>query len=109
MLSLIYRHWFLILFIVAFCGCSSTEKKPEPMEVIVKHVMEQKYVQDQTGPVYEAPASAPFGNMYQGALQATYNVSRPKDNGQHLVTHTCISTPIFDLEGQYVRSSVDCR
>jgi hypothetical protein len=52
-------------------------------------------------------------NTYQGTLPELYragtpNVAEPVPNYYHRVSHTCTSTPIYDMDGYYIRTDVRC-
>lgn len=51
-------------------------------------------------------------NDYGGALPELYRSGTPNvepmPNYYHRISHTCSSTPIFDIYGYYVRTDVRC-
>ncbi len=57
-------------------------------------------------------ASAPKPQMYGGALQELMRSGVPQvelyPEYYHRVAHTCTSTPIYSLSGEYVRTDVRC-
>ena len=50
---------------------------------------------------------------YGGALEATLGGGIPRiessTNEYYMVSHTCVSSPIFDIYGDYVRTEVRCQ
>lgn len=63
-------------------------------------------------------ATAPQARVptYGGALPELMRAGEPETEPQvepfptayNAISHTCISTPIFDMNGRYVRTSVQC-
>lgn len=49
---------------------------------------------------------------YEGALPELYRAGTPSiepyPNYTHRISHTCTSSPIYDLYGYYVRTDVRC-
>lgn len=59
-----------------------------------------------------ACATKPQVNDYGGSLPEVYRAGtplvEPYPNYYHRISHTCTSTPIYDLYGYYVRTDVRC-
>jgi hypothetical protein len=57
-------------------------------------------------------ASQPKTVDYGGALPELYRAGTPQvepyPNYYHRISHTCVSTPIYDLYGYYTRTDVRC-
>lgn len=82
------KHLILISLLGLCAACSTTPQKPQGYEL-----------PPALREVFRGGVLTPLQNS-----NAELGMPRPYD----LVTHSCTSTPIFGMDGRYVRTDVQC-